>query len=311
MEQRRNARVEKMRDIQENSPTSGIVPNDSHLRKPGSDLAGDRTRVALVGVPLMIKRSASVLDDVIRAVLPVRQPPLNVSEPLSSSVSRVPEELPSAVLPNKFLALCPVWFKDSSGSTARYLSERPRICEEEVTILLSSDSKDVVLFQEASFIETSLAQAEACPSTEHPSTTSNVYSGAWGSSSEGEGCLRKVATAPTRFAAHKGGVTFDVPGKHPFPVRCSGPKSRRANVEATAPLTHWDCVLETQAVLPTTLHGRQISKAGDSDLGIFTDVQAGVLLRNVTYTLFRYATSSARGRPGEKRQTFSLQGIGE
>ncbi|KAJ8877914.1 hypothetical protein PR048_022373 [Dryococelus australis] len=48
-EQRRNARAGKTEDPRENLPTSGIVRHDSHMRKSGSDPAGNRIRFALVG----------------------------------------------------------------------------------------------------------------------------------------------------------------------------------------------------------------------------------------------------------------------
>ncbi|KAJ8888407.1 hypothetical protein PR048_007897 [Dryococelus australis] len=46
MEQRRNERAGEMGDPRENPLTSGIVRHDSHMRKPGSDPTGNRTRFA-------------------------------------------------------------------------------------------------------------------------------------------------------------------------------------------------------------------------------------------------------------------------
>ncbi|KAJ8880610.1 hypothetical protein PR048_017080 [Dryococelus australis] len=49
MEQRRNERAGETGDLRENPPTSGIVRHDSHMRKSGSDPAGNRTRFVYVG----------------------------------------------------------------------------------------------------------------------------------------------------------------------------------------------------------------------------------------------------------------------
>ncbi|KAJ8867853.1 hypothetical protein PR048_031658 [Dryococelus australis] len=60
MEQRRNARAGETEDPRANTPTSGIVRHDSHLRKSGSDPAGDWTRFALVGDNLYVGRTVAV-----------------------------------------------------------------------------------------------------------------------------------------------------------------------------------------------------------------------------------------------------------
>ncbi|KAJ8879686.1 hypothetical protein PR048_020294 [Dryococelus australis] len=49
MERRWNAGVGETGVPRENPPASGIVQHDSHIRKSGSEPAGDRTRIALVG----------------------------------------------------------------------------------------------------------------------------------------------------------------------------------------------------------------------------------------------------------------------
>ncbi|KAJ8872286.1 hypothetical protein PR048_025888, partial [Dryococelus australis] len=50
MEQRRNARARETGDPRESPPTSGIVRQDSHVRKSGSDPAGNRTRFSYVSI---------------------------------------------------------------------------------------------------------------------------------------------------------------------------------------------------------------------------------------------------------------------
>ncbi|KAJ8870387.1 hypothetical protein PR048_029408 [Dryococelus australis] len=49
MEQRRNARVREAGEPRENPSTNDIVRHDLHMRKSGSDPAGNRTRFAWVG----------------------------------------------------------------------------------------------------------------------------------------------------------------------------------------------------------------------------------------------------------------------
>ncbi|KAJ8881621.1 hypothetical protein PR048_018107 [Dryococelus australis] len=60
MEQCWNSEAGETRDPRENPPTSGIVRHDSHLRKSGSDLAGDRTSLTAQPPRPLLRESLSI-----------------------------------------------------------------------------------------------------------------------------------------------------------------------------------------------------------------------------------------------------------